>query len=270
MTREALEELFTSLGIDFHDAGFYDLPSFLAVEKKNAAFLENYAEYVDRQQYPTEYLDKVRRVVPAMAQFVYHHLREEGRLGACIDVSGMVTRMLDREGIWSYAVGGGATIEFPSSSGIVPSHFGFIGGQSRIAGHMWVRVPPFAVLDITLPAQPWDRARLPFFNSFVMSEVSRATAPTVEQLVDMNAIEQWILSNGRSPTTRDIFRLVPRLGPFMERFPTFSVRADPITVSYAPTKIGGTIKPLEGMTEPHLNGYSPLELYQEFKRERID
>jgi hypothetical protein len=270
MTLPELEILFQSRGIDCQNPGFYDSPQFLAAEQRNPSFLDRYAEYVERRVYEPAYIDRVRDFVPRLAAFVYRHLQHEGRLGACIDVSGMFSRMLDLEGVWAYAVGGGVTVNFPARSGVQPSHFGVIGGESNIAAHMWVKAPPFVVVDISLSEQQWGEARQRFFGDFVMTETSRPLAVTVEQLVDMNAYDEFVHANGRRPTMRDVARRIPHAFPFMERFPSFSVVSGNLTVDYAPTKVGASLEPLAGMAHPVLNRHSPMELYRLFKQENPD
>jgi hypothetical protein len=266
MTQAELEALFTARGIDFRAPGFYDSPAFLAVERSDNRFLERYAEYVDRQQYTPEYLERARSIVPRVASFVYRHLIEDGRLGACIDVSAMVSRMLDLEGIWSYTVGGGVSVNYPASSRIPSAHFGVLGGQSRVAAHMWIRVPPFAVLDITLPAQPRRPECQPFYPSFVMEEESRPSPATVLQMFDMDELERVTLMLGRRPTMRDVFvNFLPRIRNFMECFPPFAVNYGELVVEYAPTKINASDRPLSGMRHPILTGHSPSALYELFK-----
>jgi hypothetical protein len=264
MTLPELEKLFSSHHIDFSNPGFYDLPEFLAVERTDNQFLDKYAEYVDRKHHAPEYLDRVRTFVPQLASFVHKALLREGRLGACIDVSGMVSRILDKEGIWSYAVAGGLTIEFPRESALSSSHFGVIGGESKIAAHMWIRVPPFAVLDITLSAQPWDSKRRQFLDGFVLAEESKPTRATVKQLVDMSEINRFRVFADREITMKDVKARIPHAFLFMERFHAFSVEFGPVSLAYAPTKISATEEKLEGMQVPELNGLSPIQLYRAF------
>jgi hypothetical protein len=163
MTLLELETLFQSVGIDYENPGFYDSPPFLAAEQRDPSFLDRYSEYVERRIYEPAYIHRIRNLVPRLAAFVYRHLQEEGRLGACIDVSGMFSRMLDLEGVWAYAVGGRVTVNFPAHSEVQPSHFGVIGGESNVAAHMWVKAPPFVVIDISLPEQRWGQAHQRFF-----------------------------------------------------------------------------------------------------------
>jgi hypothetical protein len=116
-----------------------------------------------------------------------------------------------------------------------------------VAAHMWLRVPPFAVLDITLRGQPWDPERRPYFQPFVLSERSLPSTATVEQLVDMNAIEKFAFANGRPPTMREVARCIPHVFPFMERFPSFSVDSISLVIDYAPTKFSASLEPLADM-----------------------
>lgn len=266
MTLRELETLFQNHGIDYRNPGFYDSAEFLAAEQRDASFLDRYAEYVERRVYELPYLDRVRGLVPRLAEFVHQQLIVEGRLGACIDVSGMFSRMLDLEEIWAYAVGGGVTVKFPAGSGLQPSHFGVLGGESNVAAHMWVKAPPFVVVDISLREQKWGRTRQRHFTDFVITEASRPRPVTVEQLVDMNAYEEFIQANGRRPSRGDVARRIPHAFAFMERFPSFSVGSGDLTVDYAPTKVGASLEPLDRMAHPILNGQSPMELYRLFKR----
>ena len=47
----------------------------------------------------------------------------EGRLGACIDLSMVLSRILDAEGIWNYVVKGSLTLTFPRSVQPGPIYF---------------------------------------------------------------------------------------------------------------------------------------------------
>jgi hypothetical protein len=270
MTLRELETLFQNRGIDYLNPGFYDSLQFLAAERRDASFLDRYAEYVERRVYEPTYLDRARDLVPRLAAFVYRHLAEEGRLGACIDVSGMFSRMLDLEGVWAYAVGGGVTVNFPAGSHVRPSHFGVIGGESDVAAHMWVKAPPFVVVDISLPEQPWGQARQRYFTNFVITETGVPRPATVEQLIDMNAYDEFVQANGRQPAMRDVARRIPHAFPFMERFPSFSVVSGDLTVDYAPTKVAASAEALTEMAHPRLNRHSPIELYRLFKQENPD
>jgi hypothetical protein len=69
----------------------------------------------------------------------------------------MVSRMLDRIGIWNCTFRGSATIANLRSG--ETRHFAIIDeheGEGYQTGHMWLAVPPFEVVDMTLRFQRWE------------------------------------------------------------------------------------------------------------------
>ena len=149
MTSKQLERLFDERGIDFARPGFYDSPRFREGEAEDPVFLANYAEYVNARAYSAEYLDVVRETVPRLSQVLFAELEAARVDGACVDLSNALVRMLENEGIWSCAVGGGITVSFPRASRLPQAHFAPIAPRRIAAGHMWVCVPPFRVVDVT-------------------------------------------------------------------------------------------------------------------------
>ena len=98
-------------GIDTSKFGFYDQEHFLEQEATNSDFLENYAEWVILRPIEKEYVEHVKVVVPQLVELVHSEFVEYGLDGGCVAASGMITRMLDRLGVWSFAVAGSLTLE---------------------------------------------------------------------------------------------------------------------------------------------------------------
>ena len=108
-----IERDFLVRQIPLNSPGFYDHPSFMEVERGNPSYLNNYARFVhDRQRTPA-YDEHVRQTVPIVARVFHEHLKANGRLGACVDISGVLSRALEMEGVWNFVVKGSLTIEFP-------------------------------------------------------------------------------------------------------------------------------------------------------------
>src|SRR5882762_6732324 len=151
-----IEREFRKHGIDYSRPGFYDTAAFKAVEREHPAFLMAYAEYVDSLVFPEEYTTRAKYCATDAASFMFSELVKDGRKGACIDASGVLQRVLDREGVWNYVVEGALRVQFPDYSGIRDLHFWPLVHPDNPArtGHAWLRVPPFRVIDITLPVQP--------------------------------------------------------------------------------------------------------------------
>lgn len=269
MSLAELERIFIDNHIDYEAPGFYDLPAFRKVEERNPQFLESYSEYVDARSYAEDYLVSVRHVVPQLTRMLFAELQQSRRAGACVDVSGAFVRMLEQERIWAYAVGGGVTVNFPVGSGLPASHFGVIAPRKVVAGHMWVRVPPFRVVDITLPLQNWSPRQEAFVKQFVIAEGASEAVPTVWELIDVDLIEEFRRDAGRMPTMDDVKKLTPHVFPFMKTFPPFEVRSGDLSVKYVPTKIGASEETLYDLVEPKLNGRSPGESYTTFQTKLV-
>jgi hypothetical protein len=265
MSKQALQRLFASKRVDTTSPGFYDLPAFRAVEEQRPNFLEAYAEWIEVQSYDNDYLARVRQVVPNLVTHLYNEVAGAKRSGACVDVSGALVRMLEEEKIWAVAVGGGLTIDFPAASGLSPSYFGVIAKTAITAAHMWVHVPPFRVVDVTLPMQFWKPNRQIYFTRPVVAEVSTLVAASIYDLADLDVIGEFEMMHGREPRMRDIELIIPHAFPFMKKFPAFQVTHDELTIKYVPTKIGATEDSLYNLIEPRLNGRSPGDIYKAYQ-----
>lgn len=181
--------------IDISKPGFYDEPNFLKVEQRNPEYLNNYARFVQEKTYSYEYLDKARKVIPLIAKELHKELLKNGRKGACINLSMVLSRILEREGFWNYIVKGSLTISFPNGSGIGDRFFWSIDHGEFSAGHAWVVAPPFGVIDLTIKQQERDSKELKYLPEFIMSEVLTPELATVEDIISPE-IRQMLQAQG--------------------------------------------------------------------------
>ena len=155
-THDQLRREFAGLGIPMDAPGFYDHPAFVAIEKKNPKFLEAYAKFVQSRPIDRTYIAQVRQVVGIVGPMWNEELVLDGRLGACIDLSMVLSRTLESGGVWNYVVKGALTIEFPKNSGYGKTYFWPIDIAKVAAGHVWVCAPPYSIIDLTIqPATVW-------------------------------------------------------------------------------------------------------------------
>ena len=94
-----LASLFARLGISTDAPGFYDSPAFLRIEQRDPSFLDRYAEWVARRPRDPAYDEKVRAVVPVVAEVMARRLHEENLLGLCGNAATSMARVLDRLGV---------------------------------------------------------------------------------------------------------------------------------------------------------------------------
>lgn len=89
------------LGLDLTKPGFYDDPAFLAAERRDPRLLEAYAYFIDGISLDENYVEYVRERTHATVTFLHRALVEDGRMGACVDVSAALSRFLERQGVWN-------------------------------------------------------------------------------------------------------------------------------------------------------------------------
>lgn len=175
---DACTTLFREHDIDMTHPGFYDDPNFLQAEEDDSSFLDNYALFVRTKPLTDDYLRSARREIPFIAEVVRGELVADGRLGACIDISMMLSRVLEQEGYWNYQVKGSLTIRFPRESGIPTKYFWSydVVQTPFAAAHSWLVVPPFTIVDVAVRQQPYDVGRDLLPDAVVTEGVRPATS----------------------------------------------------------------------------------------------
>lgn len=177
-TFQHLEKAFSKEGIPTRTPGFYDHPRFLCIERSQPDLLNCYARYVDTKSYSPEYLEHAAQIIRTAAGELRKLLKRDGRKGACIDCSMALSRMLDKEGIWNYAVKGATTIAFPKATGFPTFSFWPISednGSPGQFGHKWVCAPPFKIVDITIQQQDYQRPISAMLPPFVLADCGQKT-----------------------------------------------------------------------------------------------
>lgn len=265
-TREELQQLFRERSIDFAEPGFYDDAAFQRSESQDPRFLEKYGEYV-HLSFGAEYLDRARVVIQQLANFLAAELAADGRTGACIDASGALMRMLERERVWSCMVAGAATVIFPPKSGLNRRYFSPLVHPDNPAktGHTWVFAPPFKVVDITLLMQGWKRRESKFIPAAIMAEQSEPAQADIRDLTETKLADLIYRKTGQAPSMAN---LSSTLVQTMKKFPAFLVDINGLRIKYAPTQISAMDGTLERMRNLQLRGRYPAELYQQFLEQR--
>jgi hypothetical protein len=253
---------FAKRGINPTEVGFCDSPAFLASEHKNPRFLEMYARYVALRDYDAEYIERVLLIVPVVAEILRVQLVENGRLGACVDMSGILSKTLDKLGIWNYCVNGSLTIEYPEHSGIPPHYYWTVDHGNFTAAHAWVAAPPFEVVDVTVCQQPCataERELLPF--CVIASSLARGEVD-VEDIVSVAV--RLELTRKSVPYRNILAKVRPGLVEFLKYFPVgVHITSKGTQLKYIPVAIFAPNAPLEGLSMMDFAGKSPYGVYQE-------
>jgi hypothetical protein len=263
-----LQAMFAEMGIDPGHPGFYDQAAFMAAERRDASFIKTYAQYVEAMPLDEAYLGRARETARDIADFLFEELTLDGRNGACIDISGTAMRMLERKGIWSYMMDGALTIDFPQRSGMERRYFLPLVHPNNPAktGHAWLRVPPFRVLDISLPLQKYRREEREYLREYVAAEIVEPTQrTTIRHLMEDEAIEYFVHFFRRLPNLNDLPRIAPGLREFMAEFQSFELTHNECRLRYIPIHASAMDAPLERMRNLCLRGHFPADLYRTYQ-----
>lgn len=261
---ESIQQVITDFknnNIDSSTIGFYDDPNFLKIEQKKPEYLNNYARYVQDKEYSEEYLNKTRQVIPIIAEKLQKELIRDGRQGACIDLSMLLSKILEKEGIWNYIVKGSLTISFPEKSGIEKQFFWAIDQGDFAAGHSWVVAPPFKVIDLAIKQQGSNFNQLEYIPELIISESIETEIAQVEDIVSP-LVRQYFQSQGVN--SKDILPIVnPILKKVLSTFKPVNVEFKNTTFKYITVAIAAPDCPLEEMVGISSEGMSAIKIYKD-------
>jgi hypothetical protein len=255
----SIERDFLAHGIPIDSPAFYDHPAFIAMEATNASYLGNYARYVHDRTRTSKYDKHVLKTVPIVASVYYDKLKKNGRLGACVDISGVISRALEREGIWNFIVKGSLTITFPIASGIRPRYFWSVDTNQFTAAHAWVAAPPFFVVDVAVRLQPYAGKEANFLPDIICDEAKTLGEATLNDIVAPEIL--GILSARGIPKQQQLQSVSPATPAFVATFPTREINFQDTTLKYVPVAATAPDGPFENMKVLSFDGKSGYEVY---------
>lgn len=254
-----LEEVFMRFGIDTNSPGFYDGSSFLAVERSSSSFLENYAAYVQLREYQEAYIKKATIEIPFIAKIIHEELIKDGRLGACVDASIVISRILEKEGFWNYLVKGSLTIEFPEEAKLEDRYFWSVDHGEFTAAHAWVVAPPFNIIDITVKQQPFFKGEEKWLPPFMIHSDYNSCIVEDKDVIspDLRLIMKREFKGKLLPHTKENWN------QFVKIFKPNLVSVDGLKLKYIPVGISAPDEPLERVGTLNLCGRRGIELYND-------
>ncbi len=234
---QSLEAEFKKAGIGFTNPGFYDDPAFIKRENIDPDFLQEYAAYVMQRNYGSSYLAKVEQEIPLVARIINSELIKEGRFGACVDYSMLLSRVLEKRGIWNYIVKGSLTIQFPEQFGIKDKFFwSFDPSKEFAAAHAWVVAPPFDILDVTVKQQQYPKHETTLLPDLICARGLKACEISDEDLMSYDLREDIYRRSGLRKGLIEIVR--PDLPRLWKRFlPLKFISENGIKLKYIPVGI---------------------------------
>lgn len=249
---------FKKRGIDTSKPGFYDSPEFLKAENECSEYLSCYGRFVDDRERSRDYEEKAAFIVPLISNFFYEKLKTSGRLGACVDISLLLSRALEKAGIWNYAVKGSLTIEFKHAR-LPPEHFWTLDEKNASAPHAWVVAPPYQVIDLSARLQPYDQDQGRFLPDFVIGRELPSATPKIEDLISSNL--RAYFASRRMSDEEQFGEVRDDLLQFLRTFPARTMDAPNVKLRYIPVGITAPNGPFEAARPMLFEGRSAHELY---------
>lgn len=233
-----IDKQLRQLGIDTGQLGFFDQPAFMAEEQRNGKFLEQYAIWVMSRPRTAEYDQRVRDIVPRLAEFLADLFEREDMQRSCVHISSMMQRILDRLGVWSFCHKGSMIAEVAreelwrgQTMCDIPD---FPGAE---LGHAWVVAPPFVIADGAIRLQnPAGDPMNAYTPPIVSVEDAPLILPKVEDVVSAQLREQFANKEGRLDGQLH-HRLEPHLKDFSRRFPSREIRFGDLALRYVPAAV---------------------------------
>ncbi|MDV6329205.1 hypothetical protein [Asticcacaulis sp. 201] len=246
-------------GIDTSRFAFYDQSSTMPAEDLRAL----YAHWVQIRPRSAAYDAHVRDIVPRLCERIIAAFHADNWHGGCVEASTMMSRMLDRLGIWSFSVLGSTTFDAPSE-GLCCGFYkhDFQDFQDAVLGHAWLVVPPYIVVDATVALQQWGNDPITrLLPPFVAAETARQISPHVSDVVSWRMRGYFDSMDGHLDEALHL-RLEPDLLNFGLTFPAVEVEDGPLKVRYVPVQIYLPECPLEAINENGEIGRSGGQIWE--------
>ncbi|PJJ67340.1 hypothetical protein [Chryseobacterium geocarposphaerae] len=265
---EDLEDFFEMYGISTASPGFYDDLNFTRLEQMIPNFLEYYAAFVLKKSFSPDYLQESEEKIFKISKILHKELIRDGRQGACIDLSLVLSRILDLENVWNYITKGSVTIEFPPDSNISKKYFWSVYYGQFKAGHVWVVAPPFKIVDLTIHQQPYKMNEEKYIPDIILQKEASISDMQLSDIISPEVMQQLNIKAGRDHL-KILNSINPRLIPFYDFFEVDNFISGETKFKYTPFGITASDQPLKNITSLKLNGIYGLEIYNDLIKGKL-
>lgn len=240
--------------------GFYDHPNFTAIEKQDPNYLGLYARYVQGKNYPKNYLKEAEENIALIAKVLHGELVKDGRLGACVDITMVLSRILEKQGYWNNSVKGALTIEYPPSSPLTTKYYWPVDVTEVAAGHAWLAAPPYTVVDITLKKQPYYAGEEQYLPDYVLQKHTSDIQVNTIDICSTEVID--ILKKKGVPEPNMLSYVNSNLPRFLMAFKPTLVCHEGTRLKYIPVAAAAPDSVLDEITSLKLNNMYGKEIYE--------
>jgi hypothetical protein len=268
---EELLQEFAEARISPDEPGFYEEGAFIRREQKIPRYLDNYARFVNLQPYSPAYLDRAQPIIHVVSEEMQLALKEDGSQEAHAEAPLVMSRILEREGIWNYVVSGSLTMTFPHDSGFEPfSFWSFEVRQERAVdcSYHWVVAPPFQIIDIAIQACKYPNPFTHLLPKIVWEENAEPTTAEMSDIFSPKGVKQ--ITEAGMTMDEALDRYLPHYrGRFAADFPPRVVTRMDTQLKYVPTGVLVAEQSLEQFKGFQSRGRTAAQIYAEKIRPRL-
>ena len=268
---QQLQEDFAQAGIATDSPGFYEDFQFIRRENKDPTYLDNYARFVQWQPYRSAYLEHAEEVLHIVVAEMQLALQFGVTQAAYDEAPLVISRILEREGIWSFVVHGAFSVVFPAGLGFEPHSFWAIDadtGSKKPSGYTWLFAPPFDVIDLSIQTQDFPRPCGHLLPKIIMEKNTETTVGDPTEILSPAAIDE--MQKAGLPLEEGLDRFAPGFRDrFAPDFPAHAFTRDDVQFKFIPTKIVTTEDSLEQFKGFVSKGRKAMQVYEQEIRPRL-
>ncbi len=268
---EQLEEEFAAAKIPTDEPGFYEDRAFIRREQRVPHFLDNYARFVQWRHYDMGYAEYAEPVVHVVAEEVQLALKADGSEQAHAEAPLVMSRLLEREGIWNYVACGAMSIAFPPNSGFNPFSFPSVDlcmGSPVDRSYRWVVAPPFQIIDVSIQACRYPYPFNHLLPKIVWATKTETSISTPDEIFSPKVLKEIEQSGESMEEAVDRYFPNYREG-FAPDFPARIVTCLDTQLKYVPTHVMISEESLEQLKGFQTQGLSAAQLYSKKIRPRL-
>ncbi len=268
---DQLEQEFAAARISPDEPGFYEDRAFIRREQQVPHYLDNYARFVQWRPYDMGYVEHAEPVIHVVAEEVQLALKADGSEQAHAEAPLVMSRILEREGIWNYVACGALTINFSPSSSFEPFSFWSINmqyGKPFDCSYRWVVAPPFQIIDVSIQACRYPYPFNHLLPKIVWATETETTTGTLADIFSPDALKEIERSGMSMEESLDTY-LPNYRKRFAPDFPAHIATSLDTRLKYVPTNVMISEDSLEQLKGFQSRGLSAAQLYTENIRPRL-
>ncbi len=251
---------FQAKGIPTNSPEMRDHPMFQQAHGEDRGYLNQYAAFVFTQPYSADYIRHARTVITNVANILFDTLKANGRLGACVDIAGIFSRILEKEGIWSCGIKGSLAISFPLESDEASTHFWSVDRGGIVTGHAWLFAPPFSIVDVAIKQQAYGGSKRDYLPEVNLVESPELADVEIEDVITPEARAALAISG--VPRSLFFSTAAPGMRDVLDIFSAHSCKsAQGAVMKYCPMAILAADSPLEIIRNMDCHGKTPYQAY---------